>query len=168
MISTRLAPTLLFCLAGLAIPLAAQEQAGSDGEKFFVEKLADFKNEHDVHVHLVAHSRKGENEDRSPGKLDVKGTGTITDLADNSFSIWRNKRKEEARRSAEHKGAQFVGELAEMPDAVLLCDKQRNGDWEGKLGLWWNPGSFQLLDSEGSRPIQYVPFSGIPIEGVAS
>lgn len=137
-----------------------------NGQKFFVEKLADFKNEYNIHVHLVAHSRKGENEDRSPGKLDVKGTGTITDLADNSFSIWRNKRKEEAKRKAEINQENIPGDLAGMSDSVLLCDKQRNGDWEGKLGLWWHPGSFQLLDSERSRAKQYVPFPGNSIKEV--
>lgn len=129
-----------------------------NGQKFFVEKLADFKNEHDVHVHLVAHSRKGESEDRSPGKLDVKGTGTITDLADNAFAIWRNKKKEEARRKAEHDRLPLQPEIEEAPDSVLLCDKQRNGDWEGKVGLFWSHESYQLLDQLHGRPRIYIPF----------
>jgi len=139
-----------------------------NAQKFFVEKLADFKNEFDVHVHLIAHSRKGESEDRCPGKLDVKGTGTITDLTDNAFAIWRNKRKEDEKRKAEIAGIPFTSDLAEMPDAILQCDKQRNGDWEGKLGLWWHQGSFQLLDSEKSRPKQYVPFPGVQTEVIES
>jgi twinkle protein len=38
--------------------------------------------------------RKGLDESKPPGKLDSKGTGAISDLADNCFSIWRNKEKE--------------------------------------------------------------------------
>lgn len=137
-----------------------------NSQKLFVEKLADFKNEYDCHVHLVAHSRKGENEEKLPGKLDVKGTGSITDLADNTFAIWRNKRKEEGQRKAQYEKVPLSKELEEMPDAVLLCDKQRNGDWEGKLGLWWNPASYQFLDCASKLPTRYVQYSGPDMEEV--
>jgi twinkle protein len=48
-------------------------------------------------VHLVMHSRKKEDEFAPPGKFDAKGTGTITDLADNVMTVWRNKKKEAER-----------------------------------------------------------------------
>lgn len=104
------------------------------GQKNFVERLCDFKNQHDCHVALVAHSRKGEGENRAPGKMDVRGAGAITDLADSCFSVWRNKLKEEGKESE----CEF--------DAVLRCDKQRNGEWEGSVGLYFDKDSNQYLE----------------------
>ena len=108
--------------------------------KQFVESLCDFKNEFDCHVHLVAHSKKAMDESHVPGKLDVKGTGAITDLADNVFSVWRNKAKEAGEGNAPEY------------DAILKCDKQRNGEWEGANLLWFDKSSLQYLESDRSRP----------------
>lgn len=108
-------------------------------QKAFVDRLCDFKNAHNVHVHLVAHSRKKMNEHEAPGKMDVKGTGAITDLADNVYSVWRNKKKEAGE------------ENAPAMDAVLACDKQRHGDWEGSVALWFDRASFQYLEDEHTQ-----------------
>ncbi len=129
-----------------------------NAQKLFVEALADFKNEYDVHVHLIAHARKGENEERLPGKLDVKGTGAITDLADNTFAVWRNKRKEEEMRKAEYEKRNPNPEIADAPDALFICDKQRNGDWEGKFYLSWHQRSYQFLENSRHKPKEYVIF----------
>lgn len=64
-----------------------------NAQKQFVEQLCDFKNQHDCQIHLVVHPRKGADESKLPGKLDIKGSGSISDLADNCFTIWRNKKK---------------------------------------------------------------------------
>lgn len=129
------------------------------GQKAFVDALCDFKARHDCTVHLVAHNRKGEDERHAPGKLDVKGTGAITDLADTCLSVWRNKIKEEKMQKA--KTDEEREEQAEHPDALLSCDKQRNGDWEGKIALWFDRSSLQYLESERSRPTRFVPWSGL-------
>jgi twinkle protein len=43
-----------------------------------------------------------------------------------------------------------------VPDAVLVCEKQRNGEWEGKLKLWFDYKSQQYIE-EADRPIhQYL------------
>lgn len=127
------------------------------GQKAFIESLADFKNEFDCHVHLVAHARKGDDEAGFVGKLDVKGTGAITDLADNCFSAWRNKKKEEESRKTEPNEKKL-----QEPDAILNCDKQRNGEWEGKIALWFDPESFQYLESEDTPPKRYINYEGVP------
>lgn len=64
-------------------------------QKVLIEQLCDFKNQHGCHIHIVVHPRKGADELRPPGKLDNKGTGAISDLADNCFTVCRNKYKEE-------------------------------------------------------------------------
>lgn len=69
------------------------------GQKHFVDQLFEYALENKVHVHLVVHMRKGETEEKPPGKFDVKGTGGITDMVSNVFIIWRNKRKERLLRN---------------------------------------------------------------------
>jgi twinkle protein len=120
------------------------------GQKAFADRLCDFKNEFDVHVHLVAHARKGESEDRAPGKLDVKGTGAISDLADNVFTVWRNKRKE------------FAGADPADEDSRLYCHKQRATGYEGALRLWFDPNCRQFSDSSPWRARAYVDYQAAP------
>lgn len=102
-----------------------------NAQKIFIEKLCDFKNQYPCHIHVIAHPRKGMDETTIPGKFDIKGTGSISDLADNCFSIWRNKEKKSLHD----------------PDCVWTCNKQRNGEWEGKVALWYDLDSFQYLET---------------------
>lgn len=110
-----------------------------DKQSKTVKKLMAFKSEHNCHIHLVAHARKGQDESKAPRKMDVKGSGNIVNQADNVFSVWRNKPKEEADCPAETD-----------PDAVLYVDKQRNGEWEGALPLWYDRASLNYRDSHHS------------------
>ena len=57
-----------------------------EAQRQFANKLALFAKRHRVHVHLVAHPRKAEDEERAR-KQDVAGSGKITSLADNHFSV---------------------------------------------------------------------------------
>ena len=107
-----------------------------NGQIRFLNALCDFKNLYNVHIHLVAHPRKNEDENKASGKMDVKGSGTITDMADNVFSVWRNKPKEE--NPDKH---------ADQSDAILKCMKQRNGEWEGNVLLWFKSDSGQYAES---------------------
>lgn len=121
-----------------------------NGQKGFVESLQDFAMESQTHVHLVTHARKQEGEEKPPGKMDVKGTGAITDMADNVVSVWRNKRKEELLQS----GAATDATKSE-PDCLVIVHKQRNHGWEGKFKLWYNPTSHQYRE-ERSPLIDYL------------
>ena len=104
-----------------------------NGQKDFVTELCAIAKDTSVHVHLIHHTRKLHDEGEVPGKFDAKGSGSITDQVDNVFTVWRNKRKEQERRD---------GNVDESkPDALLVCDKQRNGEWEGRIALWFNPES---------------------------
>lgn len=130
-----------------------------DGQKEFMDKLCDFKNKHNAHVILVTHSRKGDNEEKPTGKMDVKGTGAVTDLADNVFIIWRNKIRERALQAIQDGVAvsDKEQEYAKMPGALLILDKQRNGEgWEGKVGLDFDIASNQYLPMGTKDPFNYV------------
>jgi twinkle protein len=63
-------------------------------QKEAIRSLCDFAKRTGVHVHLVAHPRKGKDESTGPGKMDVAGSGKITDGADNVFTVWRSQRDE--------------------------------------------------------------------------
>jgi twinkle protein len=125
-----------------------------DGQKAFLDALCSFKNDNPVSVHLVMHSRKKEDEFATPGKFDAKGTGTMTDLADNVLTVWRNKKKEAMREQ----GA-ISDELIKSPDAMVICDKQRNFDWEGKIALWYERESMQFVEHGiDVRPMELMEF----------
>ncbi|CZI81317.1 TPA: toprim domain-containing protein [Legionella pneumophila subsp. pneumophila] len=130
-------------------------------QKALIEQLCDFKNEHNCHAHIVVHPRKPENELKPPGKLDSKGTGAISDLADNCFCVWRNKGKENALRQQlyESTATTRLTKLQNEEDCVWNCDKQRNGDWEGGFSFWFHNHSLQYLCSPEKKPFRFVEYS---------
>ncbi len=115
-----------------------------NGQKDFVNDLCAFAQARQVHVHLVHHVRKGESELKVPGKFDVRGASSITDQVDNVFIVWRNKKaeREEDKNATE-------------PNAFIICEKQRNGEWEGRLGFWFDPESMQYLERVDGVPMRY-------------
>lgn len=127
-----------------------------EGQKKFVDRLVDFCRDEDVHVVLVAHSRKPKDEHQPVGKLDVKGSGAITDLAFNCLTIRRNKRKEQALRNLEDKPLTDPDvhdkrdKQRKKPDAWLYIDKQRLGTaWEGRVDLWFEFDAQAFRDNLG-------------------
>lgn len=123
-------------------------------QKSFVEALCDFKSEYGVHVHLVAHPRKGESESAKPDKMDVKGAGEVIDMADSILSVFRNKKKEEEVEKDDPDER-----LMNSPDSILTCHKQRNGEWEGKIGLWFDKDSFRYTPGSNLTPRRYVQYA---------
>jgi len=120
------------------------------GQKLFVEELCDMAIDLNMHIHLVAHARKKENEKQKLDKMDVKGSGAITDLAFNVISVWRNKKKE---RSIERGSSEKIND----PDALLRIHKQREGDWEGGVKLWFDNKTRQFWDSNEYSIRVYKP-----------
>lgn len=117
-----------------------------NGQKAFVDELTAIARDYGIHIHLVHHIRKPANEAHLPNKYDYKGSGAITDQVDNVISVWRNKEKEKNRQAGKMVSDQ-------EPDAKLICDKQRNGEWEGVIGLWFDPNSQQFLGAAGDEPL---------------
>lgn len=120
-----------------------------NGQKLLVDRLCTIARDTGIHIHLVAHSRKGKDETTPPGKMDVRGAASITDQVDNVVSTWRNKPKELA--CSEGNGAA----MANDPDALVEVLKQRNGEWEGRIKLWFDAASLQFMESAtcGTRNI---------------
>lgn len=131
-----------------------------NGQKAIVERLVDFSHRHEAHVHLVSHARKGSDEHTPPGKMDVKGTGAITDMADNVITVWRNKRKEEKHAAAMAEERALEPDQLDKPDASLIVSKQRHTGWEGDIWLWFDAHSLQYLGHKDQPVRGYVPFTG--------
>ena len=63
-----------------------------------------------------------------------------------------------------HAGSDAQGELTkgkgdpDAPDALLIVDKQRNGEWEGRIALWYDRDSQQFLPSRHAKPMDLMCF----------
>lgn len=119
------------------------------GQKALVEQLGDFVRSNGAHIHLVAHARKGKDEFEPPRKMDIKGTGAITDMVDNVFIVHRNKKKYKMIAEAAEKGAD-TGALRKKYDTLLICDKAReNGsEAEGTYGLYFNRSYQRFVEKQ--------------------
>lgn len=118
-----------------------------NGQKAFVDELTSIARDNQIHIHLVHHIKKPGTEEHKPNKYDYKGSGSITDQVDNVISVWRNKPKERNKEAGK-----MVSETE--PDCLLICDKQRNGEWEGNIGLWFHKDSQQYVANPGEEPMQ--------------
>ena len=96
------------------------------GQKKLVSDLVTFSKKYKTHIFLVAHPRKGETDQKTPGKVDISGSADITNLAHNVLMLWRTT--EEARKKAEDKGKTVA-------DAVLYLRKNRTYGMEGRILL---------------------------------
>ncbi len=114
-----------------------------NAQKHFLDCLCTVARDSGIHIHLVVHSRKAKDEMTPPGKHDIRGGASISDQADNVLIVWRNKAKEAAL--LENKPAHAD------PDAFLFCGKQRNGEWEGALPLFFDTESQQFSETQ-ERP----------------
>jgi twinkle protein len=129
-----------------------------NGQKRFVEDLHNFAMSRYAHVHLVAHSRKGEDENKVPGKMDVAHSGSISQLCNNGITVWRNKRKEE-----EMAANQFA-RMSEY-DSIIWCWKSREcgPDEEGKVGLYYNHSAIQYLQNQNDPTYRFKSCLDLPL-----
>lgn len=110
-----------------------------NAQKDFVDALTACARDYNIHIHLVVHLKKGDGDERMPTRMDISGTAAISDLVDNVLLVWRNKKKE--------RDIQMQKSVADdVPDSMLICDKSRNGEWEGRVKLWFDPASLKFWD----------------------
>lgn len=122
-----------------------------NGQKRLVDELTAIARDTGMHIHLIHHLKKLPDESKKPDKMDVKGTGAITDQIDNLLMLWRNKPKEAAMAAGK-----MVAEGD--PDALLICAKQRNGEWEGAFSLWFDKASQQYIPSPNAQTLNFFNF----------
>lgn len=118
-----------------------------NAQKYFVDELTALARDHNVHIHLVHHIRKLANEEVKPSKSDLKGSGSISDQVDNVLLVWRNKKKEH--------DAQLGSVDLMIPDAMVMCEKQRNGEAEDWYSFWYHKDSQQFMEYDNSVPMSF-------------
>jgi twinkle protein len=128
-----------------------------EGQKDFVSALVAFAAEHSIHIHLVAHSRKKDDETKAPGKLDIRGAAAITDLVHNGWSVWRNKARETKIQAAKQESVNGTvdPEVLNKPGARLTCWKNRKTGVEEYCNLWLIPSSQQFTDKRDPNSLCY-------------
>ncbi len=127
-----------------------------NGQKDFVDMLCTLARDLGMHIHLVHHAKKGEDEDKVPGKFSAKGSGAIVDQVDQMLTVWRNKRKERTAEAELRVAGEVSADTLELPDAMLICDKNRHGEWEGRINLWRHADSLQFTSDKRRQPIDMI------------
>ena len=113
-------------------------------QKRFVDHLQTLAHSRPVHIHLVAHARKGGSDEMPPKLHDIKGASEIADMAENVIVIWRNKPKEKA---------ESVGDNLHStePDALVTVEAQRNaGGWIGTVPMFYDRQAMTFYE-QGQR-----------------
>lgn len=98
----------------------------------FVNELQAFAKESNGHVHLVAHPRKIDETGRVR-KMDLKGSSSIPNNADNVICVRRNVQKQECDEKGKAKAGNW--------DAEIAIEKQRATGWQGAVKLRFDPNS---------------------------
>lgn len=116
-----------------------------NGQKRFVGKMCQLSKDLNIHVHVVHHSRKKEDERTRPGKQDAKGSGAIVDQLDNFAVVFKLPPDAKPRPGEDAKN---------LPTHVIYLDKHRAGEWEGHVSLWLDKPSLQFRES-AREPVKY-------------
>lgn len=132
--------------------MVCKSEEHMDEQKQFTTDLVRVAQETGLHVHLIAHCRKPQQgEDKPPSKYDLRGSAAISDQCPNVITVWANKGKQTKLDADPHDS------LAQAePDALVSIEKQRNGEFEGRLKLWFDRSSLRFCDDRVSACEPYV------------
>lgn len=131
------------------------------GQKDAIEKLTEWAVRLNTHAILVHHLRKQDETDYSAAgqsKLAMNGSASLGNLTDNIFLVFRNKLKERDMKDPKFDALppEDQQKIRGKPDTVLTCEKQRNGDEEPKVPLWFDLRSHLWQDQPTAQPVRYV------------
>lgn len=112
-------------------------------QKLFCDRLAVICRDLNIHVFLVAHTRKMKDETEIPDATNIMGSSHIRNLTDNIICVWRNRAKEKLVEE----GKTPEEELKIIPDCKVFVQKQRNAQWEGSFNFWFNQKGLTYKES---------------------
>jgi twinkle protein len=116
-----------------------------NGQEQALYRIVDWTIDNKVHTHLVAHSRKGDRDRQVPETEDIKGAMEIGANAFNIITVWRNRKLEDEIKNAQSDAERDT--LRQKPGVIMNIAKQRNGDFEGKVGLWFDQETYRYQSS---------------------
>ncbi|MBT6930483.1 MAG: AAA family ATPase [Candidatus Marinimicrobia bacterium] len=134
-----------------SLMMCGVDQEQGETQKRFVAELCTKAKEFNIHIHLVTHARKSPVGAKNyiPGKFDISGSASITNLAFNVILIHLN---DEKRKAIENKSSYSYTD----PDGLFIVDKQRNGEFTGKFGFWFHDESLQWIDNYNGVSMQWL------------
>jgi twinkle protein len=111
-----------------------------NGQRRFFNLIGAAASASNIHVHVVAHGRKGGEDEKPLSIFDIKGSGDVINQADLILQVWRNKTKDTQDRMT--------------PDGRLIVHKQRgNPNWLGAFDLWHDARSNQHIGGPDHSPL---------------
>ena len=111
-------------------------------QKKFLDDLAVASRDLNIHLFIVAHSRKTQSDYTHATKLDVAGSANITNLVDNVLSVHRNKEREEAVREDDTSNP-----ILDSAKCSVHLVKQRHGKGvEAKWKFDFHPDTFSYSE----------------------
>lgn len=116
-------------------------------QKLFVDRLAVICRDLNIHVFLVAHTRKMKDETEIPDPTNIMGSSHIRNLVDNIICVWRNRAKEKLIEE----GKTPEDELKIIPDCKTFIQKQRNAQWEGSFNFYFDVKGLRYKESPNAR-----------------
>ncbi len=125
----------------------------------FVEKLCHFKDETGCQIHLVVHLRKKGSESDDTDKMDIKGSGAITDQADYVFCVLRNKPKEKVLRGEKIVPPDQYDKMIVASDMMLICHKNRYTGHEQNYHYWFDQKTLCYYPDGFKKPDALVDVS---------
>ena len=114
-----------------------------DAQKRLTNSLAVTCRDLNIHVFLVAHTRKMKDETEVPDATDLMGSSHIRNLSDSILCVWRNRYKEKLI----DEGKTSDDELKIIPDCKVFVQKQRNAQWEGSFNFWFDQKGLRYKES---------------------
>jgi len=133
----------------------------------FVGMITTSMNDTGAHYHVVAHPRKGTNQDikEMPGMNEIKGAASFGIETFNCITVWRNYTKEIMMTQAikyKDKGgfkskyvkagedsprSYSVEDCKKMPDTYLWVNKQKVGGQVGRYEAYYNSYNYRISRS---------------------
>lgn len=111
-----------------------------EAQKVFIDRLAAYCRDLDIHVFLVCHTRKLSDDYQTPDATNIMGSSHIRNLSDNILLAYRD-------RAINERVLEGDEEAKSMPNAYLYVQKQRNHTWEGRLPLWFSEKSLTYREN---------------------
>lgn len=114
----------------------------------FMSRACAFAKEHNIHLHIVCHPRKGD-ESNAPGMMDVKGGSVIINRADVTLVVQRNMEKTKLLEDNTP-----PEKLTEMTDTIVICRKDRETGWRGRIEMFfdWRTNTFSKVPFITNQP----------------